>query len=155
MHELKVQVTEVDARLVLSDGSEVTGVLFANTSGRHGAPESISDVLNDPSRRFVAVREQDTARILVVAKTAIRYAGFRAVDFADLSPRPNQTSLWHSVVTLDGGESFAGEVFIGEMRPERRRVVDVLNAGDPFFLMWVDAQPRLVNSARVVHVCPE
>lgn len=136
------------AHLRLTCGAQQRGDFFVSPQLATGPwPERVFDVLNDRDRRFLPWRDGETGEVGLINRDHIVTAEYDDEHFPhpDLPDATVPAELAHVVVDVDGvDEPIEGLLFTGHLPPDRRRVADVLNAGDRFVLLRTGARVTAV-----------
>lgn len=147
MSSFRIPRREVEARLLLEGGQEITGRLFAPRHGPHGEPGTIEDRLSDPREPFLPLVQDDRTTFVsaawILAATIPR-------DAAQLD-RGDEAREFDLTLHLTGGVEVRGTVH-ATLPAEESRLLDFLNAAPRFLVVETDLAVVLVNREFVVRV---
>jgi hypothetical protein len=152
-HVAVLQKEAVVADVFLFDGKKVTGAFFlSQCAPTHGGPETLLELLNDDERSFVPF--QCSSELMFLQRAAIRYVDFESRALAQLFLSPDNMDIYALKVVLrteTQGLSMAGFCYTGDLPPENRRPIDLLNARAMFLLLFHDSKLTLVNKNAISH----
>lgn len=141
------------ARVTLFGGKRITGEFFAESATpTHDSPETLGELLNHEDRAFVPFHTGQ--EMLLLHRRSIRMVEFDFPIGQDLFTR-NGPDI-HDIKIVMRQElhelSLQGKCHTGEMHPEMRRPVDLLNNADPFLLFYGSGTIMLINKDSISHV---
>ena len=144
----------ISATVTLFGGAVNVGQFFlASASPMRGGMETLLDLLNDDTRSFVPFK---TANGMVfLNRESIRSVDFEAPNIKDIFFRPDNEYIYSIKVYLrkdTGGGSYQGVCFTGDLSPEHRRPIDLLNTADMFLLLFSDDRLALINKKAISHI---
>jgi hypothetical protein len=142
----------IPATLRLTAGDARDGQIYVmERVPQHAGPETPLDMLNR-AEGFFPFRSGSDATVLLVAKarTVVLTVPPPPADLARLSAA-KQASL---VVTLADGSELSGWATL-ELPEHHSRVLDYLNAAEPFFAIATADQVHIVNRAHVLFARPK
>jgi hypothetical protein len=143
----------VPALLRLTGGEPLDGEIYVmERVPQHEGPETALDMLNRADGFFPFRPHAASATVLLVAKarTVTLTVAPPPADAARLSAA-KRVSL---VLTLADGSELSGSATL-ELPEQHSRILDYLNAGEPFFVIVTADQMHIVNRAHVLYVRPE
>jgi len=144
----------ISATVTLFGGAVNTGQFFlASASPMRGGMETLLDLLNDVSRSFVPFKTPNG--MVFLNREAIRSVDFEAPNIKDIFFRPDNEFIYSIKVyvrTDAGGGSYQGVCFTGDLSPEHRRPLDLLNTNDLFLLLFSDDKLALINKKAISHI---
>lgn len=151
MESYAVPQREVQVRVRLVDGRDLTGNMYAPAAGPGGEPGHLIDRLNDDSARFLALNDGaatwlvQTRRILTVevAGDEVEERAKHRLDEAALSRRLLVSFFLPRDVELTGHLTYVP-------RPEQTRLQDYLNEARRFIPMVVADRLTYVNRGQIV-----
>ncbi len=137
--------TEVVA--LMADRQEITGRFFlADHAQYHFGPENLLDILNNSGKQFVPFAQDDVTAEVMIQKSLIAGLQPRYSDCGDWPPtRVDDPQCWQPAKIVFAGISLEGRAHIGDLHPDRRRLADLLNHGNPFFVFDTDEGPWIIN----------
>lgn len=132
---------------LMADRQEICGRFFlADNAQYHFGPENLLDVLNNSGKRFVPLSQDDVAAEVLIQKSRIAGLQPRHADCSDWPPtQDDDPQLWQPAKIVFAGISLEGRAYIGDMHPDRRRLADLLNHVNPFFVFDTDEGPWIIN----------
>jgi len=144
----------VSVRIELTDGTPLSGSLYADAKTASGAPGRVADRLNDAAEAFVPLAVEH--RHVLLRKSGV--ALIRLRDDSDERSRPrerDQTEL-KLRMTMTNGATVQGCVR-ARLPRQRTRALDFLNLNSQVFVEMIggDGHLTLINSdhiARVIEV---
>lgn len=146
----RVEVEQVDARIVPVQGEVLEGSFFLRPSGSRS--ETLGARLNEPGVAFVPVQIRERSELLQlswVAYLEIRTELREVAELEDLGAWRQQV-----LIRLASGTVLEGDLLY-MLPPERRRISDLLNSDSTRFLLLVgDKLTRYVNLSAVARVQP-
>jgi len=148
MDTFRLPRAEIEAKILLVDGDEITGRVFIPQFGPSGAPGRLVDRLNDEQEPFVPV---STANGPMLVNTE-RILTVRVQEDQDPEDK-NAMEVIAVHFRMAGGATVAGRVGYS-MPAERSRLLDYLNAGPCFLKIEQDhgvvlVQRRFISSVRL------
>ena len=137
--------TEVLA--LLADQQEIRGRFFLADEARyHFGPENLLDVLNNCGKRFLPFAQDDEAAVGLVQGSRIAGLHPRHGDRNGLPQALDEDPrCWQSARIEFAGIALEGRAYLGDMHPDLRRIADLLNHGNPFFVFDTDEGPWIIN----------
>jgi len=144
----------ISATVTIFGGEVNTGQFFlASASPMRGGMETLLDLLNDDTRVFVPFKTP--TGMIFLNRQVIRSVDFEAPNIKDIFFRPDNEYLYSIKVHMrkDAGDvSYQGVCYTGDMNPEHRRPIDLLNTGDMFLLLFSDDRLALLNKHSISHI---
>lgn len=142
MEQLRVPQRQVEVTLRLDSGRQLRGRLFVtDVAAGGGRAYTLLDRLNESGDRFVPFEGDERT---VVACASILYLVYeRRPDAEELEVEEADASPSVAITLRDGSE-LSGEVRFN-MPPDRRRLLDFLNAAPAFFALSKGDRRWLVN----------
>lgn len=146
--------TEVLA--LMADWQEIRGHFYlAEHAQNHYGQETMLDVLNRSGKDFVPFAQDDQAPLVLIQKS--RIVGLRPSDpgspeWPQMPERDDQ--CWPRAKMAFAGFTLEGRAYTGDMEPHRRRLADLLNLGETFFIFETDEGPWIVNKDLLNHLVP-
>ena len=153
----RIETTRKAVILTMLTGEELKGNVFIHLSSyRPFELEDVSELFNADTPFFPL--ELDNREVILVAKERVAEIAANRGDSADNasdqnpSEGPIPTALLQ--IILVGGEVRLGSIRL-EMRPDRARVLDYLNALKSRFLtLYTSNEARLINRSLIDRVRP-
>ncbi len=146
--------TEVKA--LMTDSREYCGRFFlADYAQNHYGEETLLDLLNNAEKQFIPFEKSDGAPVILIRKCQI--LGLRPVyPNSTQWPRMNNGDKhsWPAAKVIFAEHSLEGCAYTGDMQPKRRRLMDLLNHGNPFFLFETDEGPWIINKNLIKYLEP-
>lgn len=148
VNALKIKRRTINAAVRIEGGGVISGRFFVDNNTEEAGLDLLLRALNRPKNRFLPfddpvsgkVRFLSRAHIGMVWPTASEEVGAASIAASDCVED----------ATIDYGDgSITGDVLTGEMHPDRRRLVDVLNDERPFFILRSGDRLYLFNKSRV------
>lgn len=147
MSSFRIPKREVEARILLEGGKEISGALFAPRYGPHGKPGTIEDRLSDTKEPFLpVVREDETLFVSADWILCVTIPGDEARVLEDDDERRFDLDL-----RLAGGTRVRGTVGMA-LPAEESRLLDFLNSAPRFIAVRTEAAVVLVNRTFIVSV---
>jgi len=143
----------VPATLRMTGGQPLDGEIYVmERVPQHAGPETPLDMLNRAEGFFPFRPRAGTAAVLLVAKsrTVTLTVSPPPADSARLSAA-KQASL---VLTLADGSELSGSATL-ELPKHHSRILDYLNAVEPFFVIATADHMHIVNRAHVLYARPQ
>ena len=153
MSEFSIPRAAVPATLRLTGGEPLDGEIYVmERVPQHAGPETPLDMLNRADGFFPFRPRAASATVLLVAKarTVTLTVAPPPADAARLSAA-KQVGL---VLTLADGSELSGSATL-ELPQQHSRILDYLNAVEPFFVIASADKIHIVNRAHVLYVRPE
>lgn len=146
MNALQIHKAGLDAAVRLDGGGLLAGRFFVQ--GDEGAPiDALLRLLNDPQRQFFPFAHAADEKVRLLSRAHVD------VVWPTAGPGDAVSIAGSAVVegaTIDYGDgAIRGVAFVGDMHPDRRRLLDLLNDERPFFVLRSPERTYLVNKARV------
>ena len=143
----------ISAQVTLFGGDVVSGELFvAAASPVHRGPETLLELLNDNTRSFVPFQAEDC--VMLLNRVTIRSVEFHSPELMEIFTRPDNESIYGLSIFLRTElkeVALDGFCFTGDLRPEARRPVDLLNGPEMFLLLYGNDRLHLVNTIAISH----
>ena len=143
----------VSAQITLFGGTVVSGEFFvAAATPLHPGPQTLLELLNDNDRSFVPFQTEEC--VMLLNRVSVRSVEFHSPEMMEVFTRPDNECIYGLTVYLrtELQETVMdGFCFTGEMRPEARRPVDLLNSPDMFLLLYGNDRLHLVNKNAISH----
>jgi len=132
---------------LMADRQEIRGRFFlADHAQYHFGPENLLDVLNNSGKQFVPFAQDAASAVVLIQKSLIAGLQPSRPDCGDWPRSQNDDpQCWQPAKIDFAGFSLEGRVFTGDMQPNRRRLADLLNHGNPFFVFDTDEGPWIIN----------
>lgn len=136
-----------EVRAILDDSGEICGSFFlADHAPNHYGDETLLDLLNHSGKQFVPFDQCDGLPLVLVQKAKI--LGLRP-KYSNSQQWPrmdnDDESCWAQAKVVFAEFSLEGRVFTGDMQPERRRLADLLNHENLFFMFETEEEPWIIN----------
>ena len=149
--EFLIQRRKVAARVRLADSSVLEGALYAAIEGRRGAPETLTDRLNDTTERYLPFALED--RHLLLNKAHIIAVHLTDEDQAQVEGPPSEQSKeFHLMLRLSDRTTVMGTTH-ATLPADHSRALDYLNDRAARFIdIVIDDHVFLVNRDYVVAV---
>jgi hypothetical protein len=149
MNIFQVPQREVEVEVLLEGGEKMAGLLYAPTSGPSGGPGRLSERLNDGDEHFLPLVCAGSAFLTSKAciMTVLLPRGEEEIE----SQESDQAIDRAVEMNLKGGLNLTGRLRY-TMPPEKRRMLDYLNAAPQFILLLQDERSVLVNCSFVVRI---
>ena len=147
---LRIPRRRVPVRIELTDGSPLTGALYADRTTASGAPGRVVDRLNDVAEPFVPLAVED--RHILLRKSSVLLVRMIDEPEASLPSGASQTKL-RLCLTMASGMTVQGQLRAVLPR-QRTRALDFLNLNSDRFLevRRGDGRLTLVNSRHIARV---
>jgi hypothetical protein len=143
----------VRATVTLFGGPKSTGEFFLDPAApTHEGPQTLLDLLNNDSRAFVPFHSEKCT--LLLHRVAIRLVEFDSPELLHVFTRPDNQDIYALKVVLrtEGKElALQGFCYTGDLHPESRRPVDLLNSRDKFMMFYSTGKLVLVNKHAISH----
>jgi hypothetical protein len=150
----RIETTRKAVILTMLTGEELRGSVFIHLSSyRPFELEDVSELFNADTPFFPL--ELDNSEVILVAKERVaEVAANRPESTSDQNPSEGPTPTALLQIILVGGEVRLGSIRL-EMRPDRARVLDYLNALKSRFLtLYTSNEARLINRSLIDRVRP-
>ena len=151
---LIVSKQAIEATVTLFGGAVNAGQFFlASGLALRGGMETLLDLLNDNTRAFVPFKMANG--MVFLNRETIRSVDFEAPNIKDVFFTQNNEHIHAIKVHLRkdvGGGSSLGVCFTGDMAPEHRRPLDLLNTHDMFLLLFSEDRLSLINKTAISHI---
>jgi hypothetical protein len=146
--------TEVE--VVLVDSNEVCGNFFlADHVLNHYGGETLLDLLNQDGKEFIPLEQGEDFPVILINKSKIIAL---KPKFANSSHWPNTAcddgQCWQQAKIISSKISLEGRAYTGDMQPERRRLGDLLNHSNQFFVFETDEGPWIINKNLMTYIEP-
>lgn len=155
LHINKGLSTEVVA--LMADWQEISGHFYLGEHAQnHYGRENLLDVLNAPGKDFVPFAQDDQTPLLLIQRSRIvglRPSCANSADWPKMKVNDDQN--WLQAKMAFAGFTLEGRAYTGDMEPHRRRLSDLLNYGQTFFVFETDEGPWIVNKDRLNHLVPQ
>lgn len=137
--------TEVLA--LMADHQEIQGRFFlADQAQYHFGPENLLDVLNSGGKQFLPLAQDDVSAVVLIQWSRIAGLRPRNADCPDWPTTPaDDPRCWQAAKISLSGTTLEGRAYLGDLHPDRRRIADLLNHCDPFFVFETDEGPWIIN----------
>ncbi len=146
--------TEVLA--LMADWQEIRGRFYlAEHAQNHYGGETLLDVLNHPGKPFIPFCQEEEDSVVLIHKA--RIVGLKPSGADDEQwPRVQDVdaNCWQEAKMAFAGFTLEGRAYTGNMEPHRRRLADLLNQGQTFFVFETDDGPWIVNRDLLNHLVP-
>ncbi|MFT5233942.1 MAG: hypothetical protein ACI9UQ_001984 [Candidatus Krumholzibacteriia bacterium] len=146
-----------ELRAVMADGQEICGRFFlADYAENHYGQENLLDVLNLAEQKFIPFVLDDNETVVLIQKSRIGGLQPSVLDGNDW-PRAHdgEAHCWSPASIIMRGENCDGYAFVGDLKPEKRRLADLLNHGNRFFVFDTEAGPWIINKTRLNFLVPQ
>jgi hypothetical protein len=142
----KVPVEKSSVTLHTCSGEALRGEVFLQVATAKGRPQTVLDLLNDPTH-FLAVRVQ--GRTQLIHKGALLWVE----GTGDLAPSVEDFEPVAEAIRVDlvSGQQLEGITRI-VAPPGHRRILDQLNGSEPFFPIEIEGLLRILNKSHVHHI---
>ncbi len=141
---------------LMADWQEIRGCFYlADYAQNHYGEETLLDILNHPGKQFVPFAQENQESVVLIHKT--RIVGLRPSQIGDEGwPQlPDQSEdCWQPAKMAFAGFKLEGRAYTGDMEPHRRRLADLVNYGQTFFLFETNEGPWIVNKELLNHMVP-
>ncbi len=156
MNSLKLPAKSLSAEVfaLMADWQEIRGRFYLSEYAQnHYGEETLLDILNHPGKQFVPFAQDDHKDVVLIHKT--RIVGLRPsrdgdTPWSQLSAQDED--CWLPAKMAFAGFKLEGRAYIGDMEPHRRRLSDLVNYGQTFFLFETDEGPWIVNKELLNHL---
>jgi hypothetical protein len=146
--------TEIFA--LMADWQEIRGRFYlADHAQNHYGEETLLDVLNHPGKQFVPFCQEQEDSVVLIHKARIvglRPSGADGEDWPRIDD-PDE-DCWQTAKMAFAGFTLEGRAYTGDMQPHRRRLADLVNYGETFFIFETDEGPWIVNRDLLNHLVP-
>jgi hypothetical protein len=149
MSDYRIEKVRCPVEVTLVNGHRLDGDMFVQASARFRAgPEEPLDLLNDDEPFLPLVLS--TGGLFLVHKAQIAVVGTQLPEGDDAVERA--VVGMKVELTLIDGSAHLGSIF-PELRADRQRLIDALNAlAPPFVALFTAEQLRLVNRRHIAYV---
>ena len=141
---------------LMADWQEIRGRFYlADHVQNHYGQETLLDVLNHPGKPFIPFAQDGEESVVLIQKS--RIVGLRTSCANSVEwPRTQEDDedCWPPAKMAFAGFSLEGCAYTGDMPPHRRRLADLLNYGQTFFVLETDESPWIVNKDLLNHLVP-
>jgi len=149
MKIFQVPQREVEVEVLLEGGEKMEGLLYAPTAGPSGGPGRLSERLNDGDEHFLPLVAVANAHLL--SKSWIMTVLLPPGEEEAESQQGEQAEECSVVMILKGGLNLTGRLRY-TMPPEKRRILDYLNAAPQFIPLLQEGRTILVNRKFLVRI---
>jgi len=143
----------ISADITLFDGEKVRGEFFVSPSSpHHEGPETLLDLMNDNTRTFVPF--QTEGGMMLLNRAAVRNIIFESSHLMSIFTSPDNDNIYGLTVyvrTEHKESELQGFCYTGDLRPEARRPVDLLNSPDMFLLIYCNERLVMFNKNAISH----
>lgn len=146
MRALQIQKSTLAAAVRLDGGGLIAGRFFVDGEGE-ATLDALLRLLNDTERSFfpLANAKDDGIRFIARAHVDVVWPTESVTLANSITASARVTGA-----TLDYGDgALTGDVLVGDLHPDRRRLLDALNDTRPFLVLCTDDRTYLVNKARI------
>jgi hypothetical protein len=146
MRALQIQKSTLAAAVRLDGGGLIAGRFFVDGEGE-ATLDALLRLLNDTERSFfpLANAKDDGIRFIARAHVDVVWPTESVTLANSITASARVTGA-----TLDYGDgALTGDVLVGDLHPDRRRLLDALNDARPFLVLCTDERTYLVNKARI------
>jgi hypothetical protein len=131
---------------LMADRQEVRGRFFlADQAQYHFGPENLLDVLNKGGKQFLPLAQDDVSEVVQIQWSRIAGLKPRQVACPDWPTPEDDPQCWQAAKISFAGTTLEGRAYLGDLHPDRRRITDLLNHCDPFFVFETDEGPWIIN----------
>ena len=149
--ELRVPTTAVEAEVLCADGRSFRGRVFVpDVAAHHRGPMRPGEWMNDAAPFFPFLPEDGPASFLLNRNEVIVFTVSAAAG-ADLDDPDGDGGVRRRVIVECRDRPFEGEIVI-DMPSHLCRVLDYLNAPDPFLIVRDGDRHHLIRKARITRV---
>ena len=149
MKIFEVPRRQIEARVIVSGGETMVGVLYTAATGPTGGPGRLSDRLNDPQEAFLPLATPH--RRCLLNKERIVEVHVAIADEELEFPEGAAAHRAQVRVTLAGGSDLEGSILY-TMPSGQERLLDYLNAAPRFLPVLCGETVILVNRSYVVAI---
>ena len=151
MEEFAVPKREVRVRVLLQDGRELGGVMYAPASGPDGGPGQLLDQLNQEAKDFLVLREGQRTHVIREARILTVAVLEDPVEERVEQQIEHSAGGRHLLVKLhltSGAEILGNLSYVQPL--ERERLQDFLNTRPRFIPLRVHNKLLYVNRLQIV-----
>ncbi len=136
-----------EAVALMADRQEIRGrFVLADHAQYHFGPENLLDVLNNSGKQFVPFAQDNEAAVVLIQKSQIAGLQPGRADCGDWPQTQNDDpQCWQPAKINFAGFSLEGRAHTGDLQPNRRRLADLVNHGNTFFVFDTDEGPWIIN----------
>ncbi|MCP4290503.1 MAG: hypothetical protein GY780_01540 [bacterium] len=148
----------IELIVTLAGEREIQGWFFlAAQTQNHSGQETLLDLINNPEKQFIPFKQVDDAPVVVIRKSQI-------VRLRPNHPNSHQwfgqgpecgDDCWPHAEIAFSDLGLNGRLYTGEMPPERRRVTDLLNHKNQFFVFESEDGPWIINKNLIQYLVPK
>jgi hypothetical protein len=143
----------VRAAVTLFCGRKTSGNFFLDHAERtHAGPQTLLDLLNCDSRSFVPFHSDEGT--LLLHRVAIRLVEFDSPELLTIFTKPDNSFIFALKIVLRTETkelALQGFCYTGDLHPESRRPVDLLNSRDMFLMFYSTGGLILINKNAISH----
>jgi len=155
----KVQIAKnlsTEVLALMADWQEIRGRFYlADHAQNHYGEETLLDVLNHPGKAFIPFCQEHEDSVVLIHKTRIVGLQPSGADYEKWPRIENvDDDCWQAAKMAFAGFTLEGRAYTGDMEPHRRRLADLLNLGQTFFVFETDDGPWIVNRDLLNHLVP-
>lgn len=146
--------TEIIA--IMADWQDIRGHFYlADHAENHYGEETLLDVLNHPGKPFIPFAQEDEAAVVLIQKSRIVGLRPKCIESCEWPQvQADAHENWLPAQMAFAGFSLEGDAYTGDLPPHRRRLADLLNYGQTFFVFKTDECPWIVNKDLLNHLVP-
>jgi hypothetical protein len=146
MRALQIHKRTLAAAVRLDGGGLVAGRFFVDGEGE-ASLDALLRLLNDTERSFFPLANAKDEGVRFIARAHVDVVW-------PTEPVALNNSITASArvvgATVDYGDgALSGDVLVGDLHPDRRRLLDALNDARPFLVLQTEERTYLVNKARI------
>ena len=143
----------VAAHLLLTVGKPRPGEIFLSERvAHHDGPETTLEMLNRPEAFFPFKGEEAGVMLVAKARTVMLAVNQHAPEIVDAQRRSVAKAVGLVVVLADGSK-IEGRALV-ELPQYNARLLDYLNAPEPFFALATEHGTNYVNRSHVLYARP-
>lgn len=145
-----------EIRVVLADSQEICGQFFlADFARDHYGEETLLELLNQAGKEFIPFEQSENGAVVLVGKSQIIALKPEFANSAKWFECSDQdTDSWPSAKIVFSGFSLEGRLYTGDMQPQRRRITDLLNHQNNFFVFETEEGPWIINKILMKYLEP-
>ncbi len=141
---------------IMDNSQKFIGSFFlSGTAQNHYGKETLLDVLNNSEQPFIPFHQEDNNPVVLVQKNQILAL---KPQHANNSQWPkldnNEPDCWPKVKISFSNISLEGRAYTGDMKPDQRRLIDLLNHGPVFFVFDTHQGPWILNKNTINYLEP-
>lgn len=145
MNSLQIRKAGLEAAVRLVGGGLVAGRFFIDDRG-DSPLDALLSLLNDQRRSFLPFAHASESGVRLLSRSHIEVVW----PTGGVSSASIAGSAVVEQATIDYGDgAITGDAFVGDMHPDQRRLLDLLNDARPFFIIRSEERTYLVHKARV------